>query len=676
MLQKTNQRLRTISIVVLVAVIAACGLMIWAGQRLTTISGAHNLALDEQSRVWLDLDGQLFRLSPAGVIETHLDPQALGLGMEIQAIVPLANGNVWIGSRQTGKLHLFTANGQRIAETSLPASTGPIFGTFHAAYEPKTDRLIVADTQNHRLLSFNGKGELIAENLSTLPLKFPNSLATESNGTVLLANTNEHSVQRIHPDLTRTPDMLSVKIVGVLNEWPVFVSSASDGRFYASWHGNMLLKGIVNAYDHNGRVLYKLPLEESAEPQSVLARSDDVLVALKSGDDFSIRRFDLNGNDLGVFGNAQLKKLLTEDSTQHKRLAWIKENFSTAVYVGGLILLLLALRMRQRVDIQASEAIAMPQRTFSMKKLIWVFFLVIGGMLVVVVGLPLGMSFALKAAVAAHRSGSHALVVLYLILPAFVYFIFVLAWRATPSFLAFHTWLLRRRIQAWSSYLPELLYTDERVEDYGLITGLLRSYVLVATNRRLLVLLAAPGSSRQTQWQANWTDLLPLGIPPRPWWLWLINPISLPVQFMARNGQQSFAGYCVNRYHLNQLKEFFENAANRAKERLEKNEAPSVSRTFSATPKLPPVIRSAVLSVLLPGLGHLDQGRTRHGLSLMLIALVLLNGSWLTWANALQRFSEQPAQLPWVLALMYLPVLIFAVWDVVRYARPIRKLTN
>ena len=638
--------LRATMIAVLLLVVASVAVMIRAGQLLMHVSGAANLASDAQDHVWLTLNGELLRLTPAGEIEAHFDLAQLGIETAV-AVAPMPDGSLWVGGRSGERLYLLSANGRQLATAQPPSAAGPIFGTFHAAYEPAADRLIVSDTQNDRLLAFSGSGQYLASS-SDLALRFPNDLKADRQGALLLADTNHHVLKRIRPDLSLAPG--TIEAPGLIEQdhrrysysWPVFISVAADGGSYVSWHGPDLRRGALVAYAADGHYLHSIPLGPAAEPQGLLARTNDVLVAVKSGETFSLRHFDRQGAELDGFGDAALQARLAEASARAGHLRVLQKNARLVVLLGALGLLVCALRLRRQGDLAAAGAVVSLRREVPREGL-GVMLVVVAGVVIVIMMLQLGgLGLAVYLARNARHSGSHGLLLLARLgiplLMGLLLFGVAIAWRSSRMFLDMQTGLMQRRMQSWTPYLSGMLAAGEQIEDFGIAPSLWRGRLLIATNRRLLLLLASAGYSRKPLWQADWQRIHAPRVLPRIWWLRLLNPVSAAIEIEAEQPQGSLRLYSLNRWHTEQLVEMIRSAQERCFDRTQPLNPPIAAEAVAAaSQKSPPALRVALLSLLLPGLGQLDQGRTRQGLGLMLLALVILSSGLLSWAIALRR---------------------------------------
>ena len=673
---------RAAMLAVLLLVLAALLVMVGAGQLLTHISGAANLSSDAQGRIWLTLNGELLRLDAAGNLEAQFDLEQSGIGVPA-TVAAMPDGRIWVGSLSQQRLYLLAADGKQLARAEPPPAAGAIFGTFHAAYEPRSDRLVIADTQNHRLLSFSGDGSFIAASGSALPVRFPNGLAADPQGRLLLADTNHNTLAWIESDLTpaaaavEPPGPINIRGLGFWDPWPVFVSVAPDGFIYASWHGAKLLRGAVLAYSADGHYLHALPLEPIAEPQALLARADNVLVAFKSGQDFSLRQYDRSGRDLGPFGDSAVQSRLLGASARASLLRRLQTWSRLVLMLGAPALLLGALRLRRQADLAAAGAIVRLRREAPRGNTL-VLVLGLGAVFILIMGLELaGLGATVHVARSARHGGSPGLQLFARLgmplLLGLVLFGIAMGWRSTRTFLDLQTRLIRRRMQSWAPYLSGMLAPGEQIEDFGVAPGMLRGRLLIATNRRLMLLLNSAGYSRRPLWQAEWHNISEPRVLPRPWWLRLMNPLASRIEVDAGGVQAPLRLYSVSTLHAQQLIEMIRGAQERGFARTQPlHPPPVVSPAITAPPaKLPvlAVLRGALLSLLLPGLGQLDQGRTRQGLGLMLFATAILSSGLISWYIALRRVADQPLQDPLLLALLYLTVLAYAVWDAARYAR-------
>lgn len=670
--------LRTAILAGLFVVVAAVVAMIWAGHQLIGISGATDLAADANGNIWLALNGKLERLTANGAIDKSFDLEQLGIGTP-NAIVPMPDGNIWVGSLDHERLVLLSPDGEQLAEAEPPSSAGPIYGTFHAAYEPVSDRLVVADTQNHRLLAFTGAGKFVAASDSSLDLRFPNAIIADGHGGLLLVDTNHHGLKALNPDLSdvsRTlPKPHAVEVNGRTRHfiWPVWVSVAPDDRSFVSWHGSNLGNGAVLAYAADGSFAHALAPGRPGEPQGLLARTDDVLVALKSEQRFTLVHFDRYGASLGDFGSAPLQSQLSAASTRATYLARLQHGARTVVILGALGLLLLALIIRNRQEQAASEAVVSLKSPTLKGRTLAIVGAIVGLFILLVILQLVWLTISVALAYVAKQTHSPVLMgmatwVMPVLFGLMVYTVITL-WRSTSLFLTLQMRFAKRRMQAWAPYLPAILHAGEEVEDYGLATNLWRSKLLLATNHRLL-LLGSAGATRKPLWQAPWTVIRRAHEAHKPWWLRVLSPSARVVMIECRGMQPSRRIYAVNRWHVEQLESMIAAAKARFVAHppvpLADHTRPRSQVVSSAAPS---PWRSALLSLLLPGLGHLDQGRLRQGLILMLLALGVLAIAGISWMTMLGHFADQPRWLPAICAVAYAAVCIFSIRDTVRYAR-------
>ena len=299
--------------ILLVALVATLGIVLainWAGRRVTDLYGPSVLAQASDGHVWLLLNHELHVLDRHGTSLRRIPVRTLGISPPIAALAPAPNGAMIVGSRETGLLHFVDASGTlRATVDPAAAGRGRLFGAFHLLPLPDTQDLLISDTSNHRLLRLSREGRFLQSYGSTDSqpgaLHFPNGLALDRQGRVLLVDTNHHSVRAF------TPDLQVVAAGGFTAQadrgyvWPALIGVAADDARFVSIMANGMERGRVFKLSPEGARLAELALPALADPSGLLVRADDVLVSDQFG--LAIQRFDLDGKSLGTFGDASLE---------------------------------------------------------------------------------------------------------------------------------------------------------------------------------------------------------------------------------------------------------------------------------------------------------------------------------------------------------------------------------
>lgn len=661
---KASRVLRWVAITMLLVLIASAIVMVIAGEKYGGISGINRIAQDAQGRLLINLNEDIARLSPDGVVETRFDLG--GVDPESRAaFVPMPSGYWWLANYSNGTLMLMSPEGKRIKDVSPPPAVGPFFKTFHMAYEPQSDRLLVADSQNHRLLAFDGEGEFIAVSANDLQLRYPTGMAALPDGTLLLANMNRHEVMKIRSDLSR--DAMTIEAGDAEYRFAQFVSTAPDGRAYVSWLDHQLKRGTVTAYDANGIQLHALDLGDDAEPLGMLARTDDVLASWRTHDRFYLHRFDLSGRDLGEFESNEIQDWLRTISGEKLRWRQLRNAAKYSALGSAMLLLIVALAMRRQQEQAAASAVAVPLPKPAITTSVRVIVLTLCVFILTIVIMLAGLT----APIVGKLLGTPHFKLILRATPWVVglaIFGLALAWRSTRTFVDLRAGLARRAMREWAPYLHLVLRSDEWVEGHETLSSLWRGYLLIATNQRLLQISLEAGEAVKPIWEIPLTSTVQATLVRRTWWQVLINPVARIIEIDSGTGQNPLRAYSLNRRHGEQVCHFVQQSRDRA---LQAPERPETLAPPMPKPALKqrPLAESLMLSVVFPGLGHLAQGRTRRGTVLMLFALLLLAPGLIRWFVAINRIADQSVGSLWASLIMYAALVVLTVVDVIAFHR-------
>jgi len=341
--------------ILLVALVATLGIVVainWASRRVTDLYGPTVLAQASDGRVWLMLNHELHVLDRHGTSVRRILVRALGISPPVAALAPSSDGAMVVGSRETGLLHVVDANGG-LRTTIDPAAGGGarLFGAFHLLPLPGTQDWIVADTSNHRLLRLGKDGRVVRSYGSTDgrpgTLHFPNGLALDEEGRILLVVTNHHEVRAFTPLLELAPGSGFVARADKGYVWPALIAAAPDEARFVSIMADGMERGRVFKLNREGKRLAELTLPASADPSGILVRSDDVLVSDQFG--LAIHRYALDGSSLGIFAEEALKAQFREIG-QLRRLYRMTIGGGQFLLVGMLVVLLLLLRRERQVQ--------------------------------------------------------------------------------------------------------------------------------------------------------------------------------------------------------------------------------------------------------------------------------------------------------------------------------------
>lgn len=322
--------------------------------------GPDLLALDNQQRLWMSLNGEVHVLDPGGNPVGRFSATQLGVRPPLASIAALPEGGVIVGSRETGTLHFIRADGSP-AEVLDPASTeaGRLFGAFHVVVDAERDVLVVTDTSHHRVIVMDRHGAVqqLAGNPDKSPGKFhfPNGVALDRSGRILVVDTNNHAIQildsTLSPISTRDP-LGKGRLEGFI--WPVFVAVDGDTNVYVTNHDHNLEEGELVRLGTDGEPELRFPLQPGTRPSSFVVREHDVL--LSDLTNFRILRFDRAGAALANFGSSEFELLLDQalsDMRRYKTLMRAGQIALVVILAALLALLYLARRRQDRGELEA-----------------------------------------------------------------------------------------------------------------------------------------------------------------------------------------------------------------------------------------------------------------------------------------------------------------------------------
>lgn len=193
--------------------------------------------------------------------------------------------------------------------------------TFRLAVAPASGAVLIADTAQHRLLRLNAKGEVEATSASG-SFRFPNALLVAQDGLLHVADTNHHRIAAVSPAASSLGELRHEFGVQTASSspgriWPMSIVQAPDGALWTINASEGMADGDVMVYETDGRLKAKLDLPSHADPLSLLALKDRVLVA--DPKNFVINAFDLQGQPMRRFGDDEFFQAMDALQRDKKR---------------------------------------------------------------------------------------------------------------------------------------------------------------------------------------------------------------------------------------------------------------------------------------------------------------------------------------------------------------------
>lgn len=363
-----NGRVRLLVAAVIVGVLLASGVRLWASGQAQDISGPTRLRLCEDGKVYAVTGEQLLVLTDTGELLDQIPLSRFGLHEFV--------GDFWVNAQQEILLRAQRPEGglrrwlrvtwriggdggdqmpEGIAALQwCPLAGGPCrpFGpsfrstrTFHLAIEKASGAVLIADTAQHRLLRFDSKGALQGSNAEHF--RFPNALLIGQDGLLYVADTNHHRIVAVALDVQgfgKPQREFAVQTASSTSDrrWPMGIAQTPDGAFWTiNANGNMA-DGDLMVYGNDGHFKQKLHLPPQADPLSLLLVKDRVLVA--DPQSFQIQTFDLQGGPRRAFGDEAFNTHMAQLQRKRQRFAAL----STGTLVAIVALALMAFAIQRR----------------------------------------------------------------------------------------------------------------------------------------------------------------------------------------------------------------------------------------------------------------------------------------------------------------------------------------
>jgi hypothetical protein len=186
--------------------------------------------------------------------------------------------------------------------------------------------------------------------------RFPNGVVFSREGDLVVVNTNGHGLLKFGPQLD-AKDAIAVcdQCFGPYR-WPAMLAEAPDGGYYVTVLDNDMKTGAIVRLTSEGTPLAAPSLTPDAEPTSLVARRDDLLIGDQGR--YRILRFDHNGGALADFGDAHVAGALAAAKDARWRYATL-----TTIAQGALVVILIGLLWAYRREQDRAESALSPDGT-------------------------------------------------------------------------------------------------------------------------------------------------------------------------------------------------------------------------------------------------------------------------------------------------------------------------
>lgn len=276
------QRINSAAVALILGLVLALAVRLWATARLDETIGPLNLAVQGE-RVLVHTPDWLFELTSDGALRRTLAFTDLGVSGTVTNMQLLEDGQLLLGDFEARGVRRCDLEARR-CESIGPSDRAALPGTFKFFWHAPTRRLFLTDTEGHRLLIQDGEGGRLREVSTPGMLKYPNDLTLTADGFVYVADTNHHRVIRLDVGgaiLTeRGPAISAYHARGRAGHtWPVRIARDGAGRWWLLNTNGFLQNADLVSYTPEGAPLLRVPLPADAEPFALAATSSRILVS-------------------------------------------------------------------------------------------------------------------------------------------------------------------------------------------------------------------------------------------------------------------------------------------------------------------------------------------------------------------------------------------------------------
>jgi uncharacterized membrane protein len=330
-----NRKYILTALFLILFILAALGLRLWALNRMLLIEGPANMRMGYDGLLYIVTDSSLYIYNQEGYLFDIIPLSRFG--------IEKARGDFWIFNngdlllrRETNKrltwrreLETFFRTGSS-KEDRVVNDDGILLrcsketyeckpfghgrdafskiGAFKVLADEEKDAVYITDTSAHQLLLYGLDGNL--KRKSDIFFHYPNGIVRGHDGLLYIADTNHHRVAAVNPaydSFGRVERNFSIlNSLGPPDKvWPFALGQDSNNRWWVINAENGMRNGDLMIYSSDGQVFRHVELPDNADPTSIAILPDRVLIT-----DVSLMRvysLALNGELQDDFGSLTLK---------------------------------------------------------------------------------------------------------------------------------------------------------------------------------------------------------------------------------------------------------------------------------------------------------------------------------------------------------------------------------
>ncbi len=320
--------------------VLAIGGWLWCSHEAKRYGGPAGLAVDPDGHLYIQIQNHLVEHDANGHFVARHDLATLGVETLLGDFAFFSNGDILLRRgedtrslldtvraylRQTNQRSIeSTAPNTGLARCQLRTGECQTFGSsaidFASAFslyiDLDTDDVYVSDSSRHVVRKYTSDGRPLGEPVGGF--RFPNQLALH-DGELLVADTNHHRIRFIRPDTnqfgqqTRIAAVAPPEAVANYQHWTRGFLRVGDRWWVNNMQNGMNFGGIYE-FDADWRFVRQIPLPAEADPISMIAFGDSILVTDWYGD--RVHQLTVAGDARSDFDSEGLREIIGHSREQ------------------------------------------------------------------------------------------------------------------------------------------------------------------------------------------------------------------------------------------------------------------------------------------------------------------------------------------------------------------------
>ncbi|MFQ5994143.1 MAG: hypothetical protein ACE5K1_03535 [Acidiferrobacterales bacterium] len=333
------------AIFLLISVIAALGVRLWASHQAGRLTGPNHVAASKDY-LYVHVNRTLYRLDTSGELQEKVSLSSLGIEGPLSDIQVLNNGDLLLGDFLRRTLRHCTPRG--VCRDIAPGTSIAIKKQFKFYLDESSRQLYVADTRRHRLLVQSFEGGEPEELTAPRALRFPNNIWVDEDGVVYVTDTNHHRIVGLRRERDTLEEngfalMATGGLVRAGHTWPIAFARGPAGKWWVlSADGHLQYADLI-VYGPDGSPHRTVDLPANADPVFIVQFGDRLVVTDRRL--FRLYQIDPQSDYVTDFGTAAVTGLL--ERLRERKHSY--QNIATLAMIALIGLLMAAFVLGARV---------------------------------------------------------------------------------------------------------------------------------------------------------------------------------------------------------------------------------------------------------------------------------------------------------------------------------------